>query len=107
MAERLSRRDAIELVRKCLQPGRRVVPTRHFREELEKERLILPDALEVIRTGQIYKEPEHDVKTGAWKYHIEGKEPDGKWLVIVFCFERLDEIDTAYLITVWSEGQRR
>jgi hypothetical protein len=30
---------------------------------------------------------------------VEGQEPDGKWLVIVFCFK---EVKRAYLITVFS-----
>ena len=105
--KRLSRPEAVEFARKCLQTGRRVIPTRHFRDELEKEGLTLQDALHVMRKGQVYKEPEPDIKTGDWKYHIEGKEPDGKWLVIVVCFEETDMIDTARLITVWSQEGRQ
>jgi hypothetical protein len=100
--KRLSRPEALKLVRKCLHAGGAIIPTRHFREELENEKLTLPDALHVIRTGQIISEPEPDIKTGAWKYRIEGKEPDGKWLVIVFCFEEIETVETALLITVWS-----
>jgi hypothetical protein len=69
---------------------------------LEKEGRTLPDALHVLRTGLIYDEPEPDPKTGEWKYRIEGKEVDGRVLKIVFCFKDFDEIDTAYLITVFS-----
>lgn len=100
--KRLSRAEAAELVRKCLQTGRRVIPGKHFRDELEDEGLTLDDALWVLRTGQILNEPEPDIKTGEWKYRIEGKEVDGRTLKIVFCFKDFDEIDTAYLITVFS-----
>lgn len=102
MIRRLSRPEAAELVRKCLQPGRRVIPGKHFREELENEGLTLPDALHVLRTGRIYDEPEQDIKTGDWKYRIEGKEVDGRTLKIVFCFKDFGGVDTAYLITVFA-----
>ncbi|HEY4816728.1 MAG TPA: DUF4258 domain-containing protein [Candidatus Acidoferrum sp.] len=100
--KRLSRTEAAGLVRKCLESGRRVIPGGHFRDELAKEGLTLPDALHVLRTGRIYDEPEEDIKTGEWKYRIEGREVDGRVLKIVFCFKDFDEIDTAYLITVFS-----
>lgn len=89
------------MARKCLQPGRRVIPGKHFRDELENEGLTLSDALHVLRTGRIYDEPEQDIKTGDWKYRIEGKEVDGRTLKIVFCFKDFDGIDAAYLITVF------
>jgi hypothetical protein len=89
------------LVRKCLQPGRRVIPGKHFRDELENEGLTLSDALHVLGTGRIYGEPEQDIKTGDWKYRIEGKEVDGRALKIVFCFKDYDGIDAAYLIIVF------
>ena len=104
--KRLARTEAAGLVRKCLQTGRRVIPGSHFRKELEKEGLTLPDALHVLRTGQIYDEPEPDPKTGEWKYRIEGKEVDGKSLAIVFCFKEFDEVDTVFLITVFLTRQR-
>ena len=89
---------ALDMLRDCLTDGA-VVPGRHFLEELKKEGLTLPAAWHVLRTGCIYNQPEHDVKTGHWKYSVEGNEPDGKWLVIVFCFRT---IDRAFLITVFS-----
>jgi hypothetical protein len=78
----------------------KIIPGRHFRDELAKENLIFADALRVLKTGQIYDEPEPDPKTGDWKYRVEGQEIDGKWLAIVFCFKALD---TVFLITVFSE----
>ena len=59
----------------------------------------LQDALKVLKAGQVYDEPEHDIKSGDWKYRCEGSVLDGRWLAIVFCFET---IDTAILITVFS-----
>lgn len=100
--KRLSRPEAAELARRCLQPGRRVIPGKHFRDELESEGLTLSDALHVLKNGRIYDEPEQDIKTGDWKYRIEGKEVDGRTLKIVFCFKDFGGVDTAYLITVFA-----
>lgn len=96
--ERLSRQEAVKLLRECVRIGK-IIPGKHFRDELAKEGLIFPDALRVLKTGQIYKEPEPDPKTGEWKYRVEGREVDGKWLAIVFCFKATD---TAFLITLFS-----
>lgn len=97
-AVRLSRPEAARLLRECVRIGK-IIPGKHFREELANEGLIFPDALRVMKTGQIYDEPEPDPKTGDWKYRVEGREVDGKWLAIVFCFKA---VDTAFLITVFS-----
>jgi hypothetical protein len=98
LVERLARVQAVELLRKCATTGK-IIPGRHFRDELAKEGLIFTDALRVLKTGQIYEEPEHDIKSGEWKYRIEGSELDGRWFAIVFCFKA---VDTAFLITVFS-----
>ena len=90
---------AQDMLRACLDEGGSVIPGQHFREELKNEGLTLPAAWHVLRRGVIFKPPEHDIKTGDWKYSVEGHEPDGKWLVIVFCFR---EVNRAYLITVFS-----
>ncbi|HWZ55059.1 MAG TPA: DUF4258 domain-containing protein [Verrucomicrobiae bacterium] len=81
----------------------KVILGRHFRDELANEGLFFADALRVLKTGQIYDEPEPDPKTGDWKYRVEGREVDGKWLAIVFCFKA---VDTAFLITVFSVKTR-
>ncbi len=80
-----------------------MIPSKHFRVELENESLELADALCVLKVGQIYREPELDIKTGDWKYTLEGPEPGGKRLAIVFCFKRST---TALLITVFSVSPR-
>ena len=99
---RRSRPEAVKLLRECVRIGK-VILGRHFRDELANEGLFFPDALRVLKTGQIYDEPEPDPKTGDWKYRVEGREVDGKWLAIVFCFKA---VDTAFLITVFSVKTR-
>jgi hypothetical protein len=89
---------ALEVLRDCLEEGK-VTPGKHFLEELEKEDLTLIDAWHVLRTGCIYKPPELDIRSGEWKYIIEGNVPDGTRLAIVFC---LKEVNHTYLITCFS-----
>ena len=100
---RLSKQDAQDLLRHCLEQGE-VIPGRHFREELAREGIVFEDAWGVLGNGRIYDEPEHDIKTGEWKYRIEGYEPGGKWLVIVFSFK---SVDRTFLITVFSVASKR
>jgi uncharacterized DUF497 family protein len=76
-----------------------VIPGKHFREELANEGLDILDAHNVLRTGIIFKEPEPDIRSGDWKYRIEGTDLEGKLLAVIFCFK--DEA-TGFLITVFS-----
>jgi len=96
---------ALDLLHECLGEEGRIIVGRHFRDELKKEGLTIPDAWQVLRSGCICNPPECDIKTGEWKYTVEGIAPDGTWLCIVFCFKQVDE---AFLITVFSvEAKRR
>jgi len=90
--------QAQDLLRHCLEAGK-VIPGRHFREELEKEAVSLLDAVHVLKSGRVYNPPEFHVGTQEWNYRVEGCEPDGKWLSIVFSFKA---VDTAFLITIFS-----
>lgn len=92
---------ARERLRFCLEKGG-VIPSRHFRDELSNEELDIEDAWIVLREGSIRHPPEENLRTGDWIYRIEGREPDGKWLVIAFCFK---EVDRALLVTVFSVKQ--
>lgn len=89
---------ASDILRDCLSDGN-VIPGKHFLDELKKEGLTIPDAWQVLRGGCIFNPPEPDIKSGEWKYTVEGYAPDGQWLAIVFSFKA---VDTAYLITVFS-----
>ena len=100
----LSVADALSLLHHCLSENGEVIPGRHFREELTNEGLTIPDAWHVLLTGRIYDPPEQDIKSGDWKYRVEGDSPDGIWLVITFCFRTFDR---AFLITVFSVESRR
>jgi len=95
--------EAVDLVRYCAEQGE-IRWGKHFTEELANECLTIPDAWWILRTGRIYDPPERDIKTGEWKYRIEGHEPEGKWLIVVFSFK---SVDKAFLITVFSVEARR
>jgi len=95
---RRSKSDAIKLIRECLEFGN-VIPSKHFRDELAAEDLVLSDAMFVVARGDIYDEPEYDTRYQEWTYRVEGTEPDGKYLAIVFSFK---SIDSALLITIFS-----
>jgi hypothetical protein len=90
--------EAIDLLHYCLGDGE-VKHGTHFREELAKEKLSYEDAWGVLLRGRIFDPPEQDIKTGEWKYRIEGREAGGKWVAIIFSFKT---IDRAFLITVFS-----
>jgi len=76
-----------------------MIPGKHFREELANEGLDILDAHYVLRTGNIFQEPEPDIRSGDWKYRMEGTDVEGRPLVVVFCFK--DE-STGFLITAFS-----
>ena len=79
--------------------------TAHFKEKLTEENVSFGDTTSVIlsETSRIYEPAEWDEAHCEWKYRIEGYEPDGKWLVIIFSI--LSE-GTAKLITVFSSKPR-
>jgi hypothetical protein len=83
----------------CLEGSGEIVPAKHFRDELRAEDLDFEDAWVVLKTGNIYDSPEVDIRTGESKFRIEGHEPGGKWICIVFSFKA---IARAFLITIFS-----
>jgi hypothetical protein len=99
---RLCRTDAVKLIRDCLRQGR-IRTTRHFREELAAEGLTVVDAFYVLQQGIVFNEPEHDIYFQQWRYRMEGTEPDGQYVSIIFTF---DEPEEGVLITLFSDKSR-
>jgi hypothetical protein len=95
--------EAQDLLRFCLQSGGEIVPGRHFREELCAEELTFEDALVVLQKGIVFDSPEIDIRTGELKFRVEGHEPGGKWIAIVFSFKG---ISRAFLITIFSVSSK-
>ncbi len=98
----MKRQEALDLLQHCLEEGE-VVPTKHFRDELVNESITFEDAWIVLRAGSIYDAPEQDIKTGDWKYRIEGYEPGGQWIAIVLTFKTTER---AFLVTIFSIQSR-
>lgn len=103
MLERFAIQEAQDLLRHCLESGE-IIPGKHFRDELEKEAVSMVDAWAVLKTGRIYNPPEFHAGCQEWNYRIEGHEPGGKWLGIVFSFKA---IDRTFLVTVFSVESKR
>ena len=95
---RQSRDDALKRIRRCLDDGE-VIPTKHFRDKLEELSLSMVEAMYVLRRGLILNEAEFDLRRQHWNYRIEGTEPDGEHLAIVFAFI---EDTSGLLITIFS-----
>jgi hypothetical protein len=95
---RMTREAADEQAKASLRRGR-VRWGRHFVRELENETLSIQDVFALIRSGNVLAEPEPDIRTGDWKYRLEGCEPGGNRSAIVFCFR---QIDAVFLITIFS-----
>ena len=79
--------------------------SRHAREEMKKDKLIVNDILNVIKGGKILREPEQDSKTDHWKYRVETKR-----IGIVFRFTNYsqnDESNGIKVITCWRNKDVR
>lgn len=82
---------------RCLEEGA-VIYSQHFRDELANDDLTTEDILTVSRSGAIVMAPEKDIKTGQWKYRIEGSTVDGRKVAVVFTFR----LESAVFITVFG-----
>jgi uncharacterized protein DUF4258 len=69
----------------CIEEGS-VVYSGHFRDELANARLTTVDVVAVCKSGAIVMAPERDIKTGDWKYRIEGLTADRRNVAVVFTF---------------------
>ena len=94
----LSKDQAKVQLNLCLNDGF-VSYTKHFKEELFNDGLTMEDTLAICRDGLIVRVPEKDIKTGDWKYRIEGCTADRESVAIVFT---LKAVLKAVLITVFK-----
>jgi hypothetical protein len=60
----------------------------------------MEDVLIVCKSGAILMAPEKDIKTGQWKYRIEGSTADRAKVAIVFTFRP----ERAVFITVFKRA---
>lgn len=92
MVPRLSRSDALKLLRECLKSGT-VEYHPHFAQRCQERGVDPQDAQLVLRKGTIYDEAELDLRFQEWRYKVEGKPPDSeKRLKVVITFLERDEV---------------
>jgi ribulose bisphosphate carboxylase small subunit len=70
----------------CLDDGF-VIYTRHFKDELASDGLTMEDIYAVCRSGVVLMASEKDIKTGDWKYRIEGYSADRESLALIFALK--------------------
>ena len=75
-----------------------VVYSRHFQVELANDDPTTEDILTVCKSGAIRMAPEEDIRTGKWKYRIEGTTVDQHQVAVVFTFRS----ELAVFITVFE-----
>lgn len=80
--------EARKLIRAILENGE-VVPTKHFKDEANKDELTIVDAENVLRGGSV-REPEWE--NGSWRYQVETQR-----IRVVVCFE---DDTTLILVTI-------
>jgi hypothetical protein len=92
MVPRLSKSNALKLLRECLNSG--IVEYHpHFAQRCRERGVDLADTQFVLRKGIIYDEPELDLRFQEWRYKVEGKPPDSeKKLKVVITFLEKDEV---------------
>lgn len=95
--EPLSKDQAKAKLNRCFEDGV-VIYTKHFRDELASDKLTTGDVLAVCRSGVIIMAPEKDIRTGHWKYRIEGITAEKRHVAVVFSFRP----EVAVLITVFE-----
>ena len=96
----LAKARAKAQLNRCIEDGR-IVYSRHFRDELAADDLTLQDVVTACRSGSVVSEPEQDIKSGQWKYRIEGLTADRFRIAVVFTFRT----ERAIFITVFRRVQ--
>ncbi|MGJ5818293.1 DUF4258 domain-containing protein [Paludibaculum fermentans] len=83
----------------CLEAGA-VIYSRHFRDELQSDNLTMEDVIRVCKSGMISMAPEQDIRTGQWKYRIEGFTAELSGIAVVFTLRT----ELAVYITVFKRA---
>jgi Domain of unknown function (DUF4258) len=85
--EVLTNNEALSRVRECLRANA-IRLTYHARERMLERDFDLQDVYACLKSGQIFRAPEFDIKHGEWKYRIDGAGVDGSELILVVCFKQ-------------------
>jgi Domain of unknown function (DUF4258) len=93
----LTKDQAKAALKSCLEEGT-VILTKHFRDELANDDLTMEDVCVACKSGAIVMSPENDLRTGHWKYRIEGYTAERRSIAVVFSLRA----DAAVFITVFE-----
>lgn len=55
----------------------KLIPSRHFQESAQSRDVILSDAIGILTSGQVNREPEWNENYRGWVYFICGKDIEG------------------------------
>jgi hypothetical protein len=88
--DRLSKSDALERLRGCLEYG--IVEFHdHFEKRCRERGIDLQDAQRALQKGTIYREPELDVRFQEWRYRVEWTTPEGQAIAVIVAFPEDEE----------------
>lgn len=82
-----SNKDALKLIRGNLSNGY-TNPTSHFNERLKERKITMQDVVYLLKAGEIIDPPELNIKTGEWKYRVEGETLDEKAIAVIVTVEK-------------------
>lgn len=75
-----------------LKPNR-TIQTKHFRQEMANDDLIMNDVINVLHKGQILEDPEFE--NGSYRYRVQTNK-----IVVVIAFNNPDRV---ILVTTWRK----
>jgi len=82
MSVRHSKKQAMEIIRRCLREGK-VIYDPHIYKQAKKRQFTVGDVVHVLKTGVIYDEPEPHIRTNLWRYRVCGETVFEKTLTVV------------------------
>ena len=88
---------ATRLLRECIEHGS-IIPTNHAIERMVERHISREELFQVLQSGHISRPAEQELKTGEWKYRVEGHTL-GRAVAAVFKFV---QIGRAVVITVFE-----
>lgn len=88
----LSPQQVAEAIREALEPGGRILPSRHFRERGQERDVTTQDAFAVLEGGTVAPTPRWNQRTGTWNYDVHGTDVDGEPLTVRIAVEGLRSI---------------
>lgn len=74
---KLSRTQALRFIKRAINEGSLLL-TKHARQRMKERKIDISDVMMVLKTGNIFDEPEPHPVTGEWVYKVEGKNIDGE-----------------------------